>query len=194
MRLQPREATENGKVYCTLIGDLIKNGVCNSFQADLIKMMPRDELFRVVIKAQHNYQSANKVYSGNFIEVVHEYLLIWKKKPKTYWDVCIEITGNADNFIASSWRNIIRVVMMKTRKASLGMIYLEVSKIAVHQIAANQHWKAKIRQILQKYHNQVGVTREFGKYPTLSQLNPTYIGFGKINTFRPSLSYYGVLD
>jgi len=155
MLFNMREATENNNVYCTLIGDLIKNGVCNSFQADLIKMMPRDELFRVMIKAQHNYQSANKVYSSSFIEVVHEYLLIWKKKPKNYWEVCVEITQNADNFIASSWRNLVRIVMMKTRKASLGMIYLEVTKIATKQIANNQHWKAKIRQILQKYHHQV---------------------------------------
>ena len=36
-------------------------------------------------------------------------------------------------------------------KATLKDIYAEVEKVAAHLIEKNQHWQAKIRQILQKH-------------------------------------------
>ncbi len=155
MLFNQREATERGGIYCTLIGDHIQNGVCNSYQAEFIKMMPKNELHRVMIKLQHNCHSSMKQYKGNFIETVHEYLILWKKRQLNYWEVCIELVKEADAMISNTWRNALRVVMLKIQKGTLAAIYIEVTKVASNLIAANPNWKAKVRQILQKYHKQI---------------------------------------
>lgn len=41
MLLNQREATIDGGIYATLIGDQKVKGVCRSYQADFIKMMPK---------------------------------------------------------------------------------------------------------------------------------------------------------
>lgn len=156
MLLNQREAVKKGGVYCTLIGDMRKNGMFHSFQADYIKLMPKDELVANVIKIQHNCVSDNKKYSGKFIPIAHEYLIIWKKKAKSVFLISLEKACEYQNRIVSSWRSAIRLAMMKLGgKANLNLIYKEVESIARHLIKNNQHWKAKIRQKLQLYYNQV---------------------------------------
>lgn len=155
MLLNQREATKSGGVYCTLIGDQRKNGVFNSYQADFISMMPKDELLSVAIKLQHNCLSDNRQYSGNFIPILHEYLLIWKKKQKSLIAVSFDIASELQSRVATTWRNAIRVVMMKHKQAPLNIIYDEIEKIAAHLITNNENWKAKIRQLLQKHYTNV---------------------------------------
>lgn len=79
MLLNQREATREGGIYAVLIGDLRKKRKFHSFQADFIRMMPRDELISVTIKKQHNCLSDTNRYQGDFIPIRHEYLLVWKK-------------------------------------------------------------------------------------------------------------------
>lgn len=156
MLLNQRESVKSGGMYATLIGDMRKKGAFHSFQADFIKMMPGAELKSVVIKAQHNTMSGNRSYN-NFKHpaISHEYLLIWEKSAKTVYQVVWDKALELKKEIASTWRSLIRIVMMRLKEASLKEIYLEVEKNAGSLIEKNQHWKAKIRQQLQKYHNQV---------------------------------------
>ena len=156
MLLNQREATRKGGIYTTLIGDMRKNGEYRSFQADFIKMLPANELLNVVIKAQHNMVSNKTNYgNANFIPIVHEYMLIWKKSEKTLfqfaWDKATEIKKQ----VAITWRSTIRVALMKLGgQATLEKIYQEVELIAQKLIANNSNWKAKIRQQLQfHFHN-----------------------------------------
>jgi hypothetical protein len=87
MLLNQREATRGNGVYATLIGDHRKNGEFRSYQSDFIQMMPKNELLSVTIKLQHNCLSDKRVYSGNFIPIMHEYLIIWKKKSQSFFGV-----------------------------------------------------------------------------------------------------------
>lgn len=152
MLLNQREATRAGGIYTTLIGDQKKNGQLRSFQADYITMMPREELLNVVIKMQHNCVSDNRQYAGKFIPICHEYLLIWKKKDKAYWCVCLDTAGDARMKINMTWRNAVRIALSRLGgKATLEYIYSEVEKVAGHLTKQNRNWQAKIRQILQ-YH------------------------------------------
>lgn len=159
MLMNQREATKEGGIYCTLIGDQrggsLGKGNFRSYQADFISMMPKEELLSVAIKLQHNCMSDTRVYSGSFIPIMHEYLLIWKKKAKSLFAISFDIASELQSRVATTWRNAIRIVMMKLQKANLNTIYNEIEKVAASLIANNPNYKAKIRQTLQKHYNNV---------------------------------------
>jgi hypothetical protein len=160
MLLNQREATRSNGIYATLIGDqrggTLGKGNFRSYQADFIQMMPKDELLSVTIKLQHNCMSDNRVYSGSFVPIMHEYLLIWKKKQKTLMQVSFDIALSHQRAIATTWRNAIRVAMMTLGgEGRLQDIYREVEKVAGHLMANNPNYRAKIRQTLQKHYSNV---------------------------------------
>ncbi|MBD3768347.1 MAG: hypothetical protein IE928_10465 [Gammaproteobacteria bacterium] len=151
-----REATKEGGIYTSLIGDIRKNGEFYSPQADFIRMMPRNELKSVTIKMQHNTWSGSKSYNKmKHPYIDHEYLLIFERTAKTLiqvsWDKALELKRE----IAQTWRTLIRLVMMKLGEASLAKIYKEVELLAGPKLASNPSWKAKVRQTLQMHHNNV---------------------------------------
>jgi hypothetical protein len=154
MLMNQREATREGGIYTTLIGDHRGKdiGGFRSYQADFIKMMPKNELTSVAIKLQHNCLSDNRQYSGNFIPILHEYLLIWKRSSMGLFQVAWEGAKEIKAQIASTWRVAIRMALMRLGgEARLEDIYREVEMVAGHKIANNIHYKAKVRQELQKH-------------------------------------------
>lgn len=159
MLMNQREATRRGGVYATLIGDqrggTLGSGNFRSYQSDFIQMMPKDELLSVVIKLQHNCLSDKRKYSGGFVPISHEYLIVWRKKQKSMFQVSFDIASELQKRVATTWRNAIRLVMMKLKTASLSDIYAEVEKVAANLIEKNQNYKAKIRQTLQKHYMNV---------------------------------------
>lgn len=159
MLMNQREATRDGGIYATLIGDhrggTLGRGNFRSYQSDFIQMMPKNELLSVAIKLQHNCLSDNRQYSGNFVPIMHEYLLLWKKSAKSLFAVSFDIASEMTKRVATTWRNAIRMVMMKLKEAKLQDIYSEVEKVAGSLIANNPNYKAKIRQTLQKHFRNV---------------------------------------
>ena len=155
MLLNQREATRPGGIYATLIGDMRKAGRYTSFQSDFIQMMPKSELLNVVIKVQHNTMSARQNYSGNFIPIAHEYLILWRKKAASVYEVCWEVASDMRRKLDGTWRSLVRMVMMTLGEADLKTIYTEVEKIAGGRIAMNPSWQAKVRQTLQRHHTSV---------------------------------------
>lgn len=155
MLLNQRDATRENGLYATLIGDMRKKGSFWSFQSDFQMLMPKSELISVAIKMQHNCMSNNRSYGGSFIPIAHEYLLIWKKKAASLISIGFETAASIQKKVSMTWRSVIRIVMMKINKANLETIYAEVEKVASTLIANNPNWKAKIRQQLQKHHQNV---------------------------------------
>ena len=139
MLMNQREATRDGGLYATLIGDMRKRGQFWSFQADY----------------QHNCMSDGKSYGGSFVPITHEYLLIWKKKEASVFAIGFETAKDAQKKVAMTWRSVIRIAMMQVDKANLSDIYAEVERVAAPLIANNPNYKAKIRQTLQKHHTNV---------------------------------------
>lgn len=109
MLMNQREATKEGGIYCTLIGDQrggsLGKGNFRSYQSDFIQMMPKEELLSVAIKLQHNCMSDTRVYNGSFIPIMHEYLLIWKKKAKSLFAISFDIASELQSRVATTWRN-----------------------------------------------------------------------------------------
>ena len=155
MLMNQRDAVRDGGLYATLIGDMRKKGKFYSFQADYQMLMPKSELISVAIKMQHNCMSDGRSYGGSFVPIKHEYLLIWKKQANKLFSIGFEVAMDARAKIGMTWRSVIRIVMMKLQTAKLEDIYAEVEIVASKLIANNAHYKAKIRQILQKHYFNV---------------------------------------
>lgn len=155
MLMNQREATRNNGIYATLIGDLRKNGQFLTFQSDFIEMMPKKELISVTIKTQHNCMSDGRQYKGDFVPIIHEYLLLWKKSSRSLFAVSMDIASELQKRVATTWRNVIRMVLMKLKEATLADIYAEVEKVAGYKIARNANWQAKVRQQLQLHFTNV---------------------------------------
>lgn len=145
-----RQATTDGGIYTSLIGDMRKDGKFHSFQADFINMMPASELISVVIKMQHNCVSDNRTYTGKFIPILHEYLLIWRKSDKTVFNMNLEVLRASQANIKRTWKTLVKMALMKLGgKASLTDIYNTVDVMG--KAETNNNITAKIRQVLQTY-------------------------------------------
>lgn len=150
MLLNQRDAARKNGIYTTLIGDYRKSGEFFSFQSDFIKMMPKDELLSVAIKLQHNTMSSFKNYNGSFIPINHEYLIIWKKKEADVFSFIETKIAEIKRTYNDSWKNIVKLALMKLdNKARLNDIYSMVMVLAPEKIKVNNHYQAKIRQVLQ---------------------------------------------
>ena len=148
--LNQREATKNGGIYGTIIGDWRRNGVYTSYQAEVIARMPANELAGVLIKAQHNTTSARKSYGKIDLPwITHEYILLFKKKKTTTIQLLKTLATEQAMRLRGTWKSIIRNVMISLGgKASLPEIYKYVSQNAPDQLQTNENWKAKVRQVL----------------------------------------------
>lgn len=156
MLMNQRDATRDGGLYATLIGDMRKKGQFWSFQADMQLMMPKSELISVAIKMQHNCVSNVRSYGGSFIPIMHEYLLVWKKTSKSLFAIGYETAKDIQQKVAATWRSVIRLALMKLGgQATLSRIYEEVSKVAGDLITNNANWQAKVRQKLQIHYTNV---------------------------------------
>lgn len=104
----------------------------------------------IIIKAQHNCFSDNTQYSGTFIPILHEYVLIVRKDSPTAIPVlmCSQKTMDIRDMPGATWRDVVAAVLEECNKAvSLAYLY---EQIEPHKKArANQWWKEKIRQTLQ---------------------------------------------
>lgn len=130
-----------------LIGDVKKNGRHYSIQRDIAWFGTPEQ---VVIKKQHNCTSDRTAYSGKFIPIVHEYLLIFRKDAVYMLPTAITVTReiNWKSVKGLSWRSAVRMALEELGgKASLCQLYKELDSFAITK--KHRDPKAKIRQVLQ---------------------------------------------
>ena len=139
----------NGGRHAMLIGDMRKNGTYYSMIKDLNWY---GDVEGHIIKAQHNFQSESKSYGGNFIPIVHEHLLIFKKKH--IWAIPIQQTKKVVKSLKDSalatWRDLVQAALQSLNgKARLSDLY-ELLKDTT-KAKGNSNFEAKIRQTLQRH-------------------------------------------
>lgn len=142
-------ALERGGRMAVLVGDIKKKGSLYSMLFELIKP---GMLENVIIKTQHNCNSSSTSYSGKFIPIVHEYLLLIKKEQPLAVPILItnRVQGDLRDMPGCTWKDIVSAVLEDCGgQANLSCIY---DKISNHKRAReNQWWKEKVRQTLQIY-------------------------------------------
>ena len=107
-------------------------------------------LENIIIKAQHNCFSDSVEYSGKFIPILHEYVMIVRKDNPMLIPVIMTKTSEMDirDMPGATWRDVVAAVLEECSGAvSLTYLY---EQIEPHKKAqANKWWKEKIRQTLQ---------------------------------------------
>ncbi len=150
--LNQREAVNHGGFYGTIIGDLRRNGHYWSFQADAIARMPADELRAVLIKAQHNVQSASRQYAGMRLpRVAHEYILLWQRPDRSValLSTLSSMAHSQQRRLRGSWKAVVRQALVSLGgEAPLSRLYEAVAENAPDKLAGHQHWREKVRQTL----------------------------------------------
>lgn len=140
-------ALEKGGRMAVLMGDIKKKGKLYSMIAEIVKPGTMEN---IIIKAQHNCFSDNTQYSGTFIPILHEYVLIVRKDSPTAIPVlmCSQKTMDIRDMPGATWRDVVAAVLEDCNGAvSLTYLY---EQIEPHKKAqANKWWKEKIRQTLQ---------------------------------------------
>lgn len=150
-------ALEKGGRMAVLMGDIKKKGKLYSMLSEIVKPGTPEN---IIIKAQHNCFSDNIRYSGSFIPILHEYVLIVRKDNPLL--IPILITKKLDSDIrdmrGATWRDVVAAVLEdEGRSVPLSVIY---EKIEPYKKARqNQWWKEKVRQTLQLHPDQFESTQ-----------------------------------
>lgn len=140
-------ALEKGGRMFTLVGDIKKSGRLYSMIFDLLKP---GTLEQVVIKAQHNCWSDRQSYSGSFVPIVHEYLLVTRKDAGLIVPVSFGVRQDYDmkTFGDQSWRDLVYATIQENGgQMSLQELYDALKDSS--KAKRNQHWMEKIRQTVQ---------------------------------------------
>lgn len=140
----------NGGRHAILIGDIRRNEKYYSIMKD---MQFYGELESHVIKAQHNCWSDKVEYKNrNFIPIVHEHLLVFKKKQ--LWQIPIVAVKKIDRNVKETdfitWRNLVQATLEELGDSAK---IEDINKIVegTEKAKKSQYWKEKIKKTLQKY-------------------------------------------
>ncbi len=142
-------ALENGGRMAVLMGDVKKKGCLYSMLAEIAKP---GTLENIIIKAQHNCFSDQTQYSGKFIPILHEYVMIVRKDAPVLVPVLLTQREAVDvrDMQEATWRDVVAAVLEQCDQP-VALTYL-YEQIEPHKKAqSNKWWKEKIRQTLQ-YH------------------------------------------
>jgi hypothetical protein len=150
------QAVRSGGHLAVLVGDVKRKGLLYPIMRD---MRWFGEPVQTIIKLQHNVQSSAKSYGGNFVAIMHEYLVV-TRKPKQFsnaWLLTVRLgqTKEVDQrgVERQGWRSIVWTALTTLGgRAGLRSIYEQVEAHArVKQAEArNTDWQAIIRRVLQE--------------------------------------------
>lgn len=142
-------AMETGGHMGILMGDIKSKGRLYSMLFEIAKP---GTVENVVIKAQHNCMSDKTSYSGKFVPIMHEYLLILRKDGPYIMDyqVARDIRLDLRDSASATWKDVIAAAIQALHgKATLGALYSEIE--GHRRCDSNKNWKAKVRQTLYRY-------------------------------------------
>ena len=140
-------ALEKGGRMFVLVGDMKRKGKLYSMIRDLICPGTMEN---IIIKAQHNCWSDRQSYSGNFVPIVHEYLLVTRKDDGLIIPVSWGSSKEYDmrSFSDQSWRDLVySVIQNNGGTMNLQELYDALKDSA--KAKKNSHWQEKIRQTVQ---------------------------------------------
>lgn len=140
-------ALEKGGRMFTLVGDWKQKGRLFSMVLDMARP---GTLEQVIIKAQHNCTSSRTAYSGNFVPIVHEYLVVTRKDSGLIIPVSFGTRSERDmrSVTGQSWRDLVYAVVQENGgRMSLEELYDALKDSAKSKM--NPHWREKIRQTVQ---------------------------------------------
>ena len=103
-------ALEKGGRMAVLMGDVKKKGKLYSMLAEIIKP---GTLENIIIKVQHNCFSEQIHYSGSFIPILHEYVMIVRKDNPLLYPILSTKAYQTDirDMPGPVWRDVVAAVL-----------------------------------------------------------------------------------
>lgn len=103
-------ALEKGGRIAVLMGDIKKKGKLFSMLAEIAKP---GTLENIIIKAQHNCFSDNIQYSGKFIPILHEYVMIVRKDDDLFYPILFSEKRKVDirDMLGATWKDVVASVL-----------------------------------------------------------------------------------
>lgn len=145
--LKQFSSLEKGGRMAVLMGDIKKKGRLYSMLSEIVKP---GTLENVIIKAQHNCFSDNIQYSGTFIPILHEYVMIVRKDESLIMPILCthQVVNDIRDTKEATWKDVVAAVLEDCGTAvPLSYLY---DQIQDHEkTKSNKWWKEKIRQTLQ---------------------------------------------
>ena len=140
-------ALEKGGRMAVLMGDIKKKGKCYSMLSEIVKP---GTLENIIIKTQHNCFSDNVNYSGKFIPILHEYVMIVRKDNALIYPMLYTQQTNTDvrDMVGITWRDIVAGVLEECDEA-VPLSFLYESIEPYRKAKRNRWWREKVRQTLQ---------------------------------------------
>ena len=147
------DALRRGGHMAMLVGDVRRKGKLYPIQRDMAWF---GKSVAVVIKQQHNCWSQRRHYSGKFIALVHEFVVVTKKPNAWVFPLRVTEVKKTDlrNLPISTWRAAVQAGLEHLGgEAELGRLYgLLFTHAKVRQAhQAGHNWQAQIRRALQVY-------------------------------------------
>ena len=148
-----------GAYFAVQVGDMRKNGVFRSMLLDMVHL----NVVQIIHKKQYNTMSAGRTYnSSNFYFIEHEDIVVMKKELSYILGIEMPKKYEVDirNSKTATWNQAIHTVMenMDGRNKPIHLKQLYEAFDGYEKAKANQHYKEKIRQVLQmsKLYNSLG--------------------------------------
>lgn len=146
------ETLQRGGRLAVLVGDVRRQGLLYPIQRD-VRWFGNPDAF--IVKAQHNMVSSRTAYSGNFVAIVTEYLIVTRKPDS--WIVPLRVTelskqADTRQWAGATWQSIVRSSLEDLGgEADLTAIYQCAAKTSKAQKAeqAGVDWQAVVRRELQ---------------------------------------------
>lgn len=141
-------AMEKGGRMFVLMGDMKRKGRLYSMISDIAKP---GTLEQIIIKMQNNCVSDRTNYSGRFVPIVHEYLLVLRKDAALLFNVSLPRNHEFDmrDSKVGTWRDVLAACMADHGPLHLEDIYRMMD--GHKKTKQNPHWQAKVRQTLQMH-------------------------------------------
>lgn len=141
-------ALEKGGRMFVLVGDLKRSG---RFFSMIRELICPGTMENIIIKAQHNTWSERQTYTGNFVPIVHEYLLVTRKDAPLVMPVSWGVRRQDYDLRESnapSWRDLVwATIEHHGGRMTLQELYDTLKDSA--KAKGNGHWQEKIRQTVQ---------------------------------------------
>jgi hypothetical protein len=157
MGLNIYEALENGGFYAVLMGFWRHEGVYEPLASLLAfpGLMP-GLLTDIIVKVQHNTSSERNHYSGRFVPIMHEEMVVFKKGgPMNYalLDFADQFSRMLNQVHAQTWRNVVRAAMLEypNQPMSPKEVYELIMQMGAQKTSSNANVDAKVRQVLKTY-------------------------------------------
>lgn len=124
--LKQYTSLEKGGRMAVLMGDIKKKGKLYSMISEIVKP---GILENIIIKAQHNCFSDNTEYSGSFIPILHEYVMIVRKDNSLYIPVISvnKTTEDIRDMSMTAWKDVVAAVLEEcTSAVPLSYLYEQI--------------------------------------------------------------------